>query len=212
MSEWPAICCGVCRICCFTVYQKCCCIKEPPAIPVYDLLCLGITNAGKTTLLSVLTSENIDAIVPTVGFIIKDIRLPNAVLKVKELGGAVSIRQYWHRYFNDVQGVIFVVDGSCTQDELHETTDALYKAIQNPELSTKPWLILCNKQDLEGACTEERAVEEMNLTEMLKEKPNIIVKSCSKTNPDGLRSIIERFGNRLNEIHNPEMRETFDAV
>lgn len=180
---------------------------------MYDVLCLGISYAGKSTLLSVLTSENIDAIVPTVGFIIKDIRLPNAVLKVKELGGAISIRQYWHRYYNDVQGVIFVVDGSCTQDELQETTDALYKAIQNPELSTKPWLILCNKQDLEGACTEERAIEEMNLTGIMKERHNIIVKSCSKTNADGLRAIFERFGNRINDIHNPALRDqTFNSV
>lgn len=203
MGDCPGLCCGICRIGCYSLYEVCCCVKSPPPLPVYDVLCLGITGAGKTTLLSVLTAENTDTVVPTVGFIIKDIRVPNAVLKVKELGGGDSVRQYWHRYYNDVHGVIFVVDGSCTHDVLQQTTDALHKAIQNPELSNKPWLILCNKQDLDGACTENRAVEEMKLTRFLHDKQNITVGSSSKTNTDGLRISFEKFGGRLNEVYNP---------
>lgn len=89
-------------------YQVCCCVKEAPPTPTYNIICLGISNAGKTTLLTILKFENPDAIVPTIGkvigmliefvksnafhlcmagFSVKDILLPNATLKVKELGG-----------------------------------------------------------------------------------------------------------------------------
>lgn len=211
MSDLPGICCGFCRICCFQIYQTCCCVEEPPSSPSYDVLCLGISNAGKTTLSNLLTHENTDAIVPTVGFTVKDVVLPNAKIRVKELGGAESVRQYWNRYYDDVHGVVFVIDGSCTGDELHETTEALHKAIKDPRLSQRPWLILCNKQDMDGALTEDQVAEELRLPELVRTNTNITIRSSSKANPDGLRSIMEQYGDRLREMYHPQMQDAESA-
>ncbi|KAJ1205902.1 hypothetical protein NDU88_001323 [Pleurodeles waltl] len=58
----------------------------PPPRPEYDVVCIGLTGAGKSSLLSQLRSESADNIVPTTGFSIKAVPFQNAILNVKELG------------------------------------------------------------------------------------------------------------------------------
>lgn len=150
------------------------------------------------------------------------------------------MRQYWNRYFADVHGVIFVIDGACTGDELHETSEALHNAIKNPLLSQKPWLILSNKKDLDEALTENQVsrkipllrfakrinlcetlsharlslfsyiqvAEELHLAELIRTSGNITIKSSSKTDSNGLRSIFEQYGVRLRETYHPQDDES----
>ncbi|XP_020932349.1 ADP-ribosylation factor-like protein 15 isoform X5 [Sus scrofa] len=68
-------------------FRALCCKGPPPARPEYDLVCIGLTGSGKTSLLSKLCSENPDSIVSTTGFSIKAVPFQNAILNVKELGG-----------------------------------------------------------------------------------------------------------------------------
>ncbi|MEQ2298762.1 ADP-ribosylation factor-like protein 15, partial [Ameca splendens] len=67
-------------------FRALCCKGPPPPRPEYDVVCIGLTGAGKTSLLSRLCSEGSDGIVPTTGFSIKAVPFPNAILNVKELG------------------------------------------------------------------------------------------------------------------------------
>ena len=201
MSENCQLLCGVCKVGCFTIGKCICCSKDPPLPPAYNVICLGITNAGKSTLINTMTSENIDNIVPTVGFAIKDIRLPNVILKVKELGGAANIRKFWSHYYDNIDGVIFVVDGMCSHDQLEETKDEIHSALGHPKLKSIPWLLLCNKQDLEGACTDERALEELKLTEYVQQHVNVTVKSCSKTNRDNVLHCFQHFAIQLHNFY-----------
>ncbi|CAG5924799.1 unnamed protein product [Menidia menidia] len=77
-------------------FRALCCKGPPPPRPEYDVVCIGLTGAGKTSLLSRLCSEGSDGIVPTTGFSIKAVPFPNAILNVKELGAThLSIR---HRH------------------------------------------------------------------------------------------------------------------
>ncbi|MED6264081.1 ADP-ribosylation factor-like protein 15 [Characodon lateralis] len=68
-------------------FRALCCKGPPPPRPEYDVVCIGLTGAGKTSLLSRLCNEGSDGIVPTTGFSIKAVPFPNAILNVKELGG-----------------------------------------------------------------------------------------------------------------------------
>nr|CAB3222879.1 ADP-ribosylation factor-like protein 15 [Phallusia mammillata] len=206
MSQSCGLCCGFCRICCYTLYQCVCCKEEAPTPPVFEVICIGVTNAGKSTLLSVLTHENSDTVVPTMGFLMKDIRLPNITVKVKELGGGDNIRTYWHRYYNNAQGVIFVIDGSCNHDRLEDTRLELHQALKHPDLHTLPWLILCNKQDLDGTSTDAKVIEELHLREAMQTNPHIIVKSSSKIDVDGLFVSFECFGNHLKQYYSNEQQ------
>ncbi|XP_010193345.1 PREDICTED: ADP-ribosylation factor-like protein 15 [Mesitornis unicolor] len=71
------------RLACF---RALCCKGPPPPRPEYDLVCIGLTGSGKTSLLSQLCGESPENIVSTTGFSIKAVPFQNAILNVKELG------------------------------------------------------------------------------------------------------------------------------
>lgn len=48
-------------------FRALCCKGPPPARPEYDLVCIGLTGSGKTSLLSKLCSENPENVVSTTG-------------------------------------------------------------------------------------------------------------------------------------------------
>ncbi|CAK8693940.1 unnamed protein product [Clavelina lepadiformis] len=207
MAENCGFCCGICRICLYSTYNCCCCTKESAPLREFQIICIGITNSGKSTLLAVLTNENSDTVVPTIGFNIKEIQLPNALLKVKELGGGENIRSFWSRYYDNVQGVVFVIDGLCTHDQLEDTRREIHGAIKHPDLQTLPWMILCNKQDLEGASTHHKVIEVLQLRDVMQANSNIIVKSCSKINKDSLMADFEAFSDLLLQFYSNSHNE-----
>ncbi|XP_058267614.1 uncharacterized protein arl15b isoform X2 [Hemibagrus wyckioides] len=71
----------------YLCFRTLCCKGPPPPRPEYDVVCIGLTGSGKTSLLSRLCNEAADTIVPTTGFSIKAVPFQNAILNVKELGG-----------------------------------------------------------------------------------------------------------------------------
>ncbi|XP_044877485.1 ADP-ribosylation factor-like protein 15 isoform X1 [Mauremys mutica] len=137
-------------------FKALCCKGPPPPRPEYDLVCIGLTGSGKTSLLSQLCCESQENIVSTTGFSIKAVPFQNAVLNVKELGGADTIRKYWSRYYQGSQGVIFVLDSASSEDDLETARNELHSALQHPQLCTLPFLILANHQDKPAA----RSVQE----------------------------------------------------
>uniref|UniRef100_G8JKY9 ADP-ribosylation factor-like protein 15 n=1 Tax=Bos taurus TaxID=9913 RepID=G8JKY9_BOVIN len=142
----------------YLCFRALCCKGPPPARPEYDLVCIGLTGSGKTSLLSKLCSESPDSVVSTTGFSIKAVPFQNAILNVKELGGADNIRKYWSRYYQGSQGVIFVLDSASSEDDLETARNELHSALQHPQLCTLPFLILANHQDKPAA----RSVQEEN--------------------------------------------------
>jgi ADP-ribosylation factor-like protein 3 len=56
------------------------------------ILLLGLDNAGKTTILKTLASEDISTITPTQGFNIKSVQTEGFKLNVWDIGGQRKIR------------------------------------------------------------------------------------------------------------------------
>ncbi|XP_020561392.1 ADP-ribosylation factor-like protein 15 isoform X2 [Oryzias latipes] len=153
MSEYMQLSLALCRIGIYTCFRALCCKGPPPPRPEYDVVCIGLTGAGKSSLLSRLCSESSDDIGPTTGFNIKAVPFPNAILNVKELGGADNIKKYWCRYYQGSQGVIFVLDSASSNEDLEVARNELHSALQHPQLCTLPFLILANHQDNRAART-----------------------------------------------------------
>lgn len=65
------------------------------------LLLLGLDNAGKTTLLKQLASEDVSHVTPTAGFNIKSVLSSGFKLNVWDIGGQRKIRPYWRNYFEN---------------------------------------------------------------------------------------------------------------
>jgi ADP-ribosylation factor-like protein 3 len=89
-------------------------IKKLRSNPEQELriLLLGLDNAGKTTLLKSLASEDVTHITPTQGFNIKSVQSDGFKLNVWDIGGQRKIRPYWRNYFENTDVLVYVIDSA----------------------------------------------------------------------------------------------------
>ncbi|XP_057351251.1 ADP-ribosylation factor-like protein 15 isoform X8 [Manis pentadactyla] len=188
-----------------TCFRALCCKGPPPARPEYDLVCIGLTGSGKTSLLSKLCSESPENVVSTTGFSIKAVPFQNAILNVKELGGADNIRKYWSRYYQGSQGVIFVLDSASSEDDLETARNELHSALQHPQLCTLPFLILANHQDKPAARSVQEVKKYFELEPLARGK-RWILQPCSLDDMDALKDSFSQLINLLEEKDHEAVR------
>ncbi|XP_032929163.1 ADP-ribosylation factor-like protein 3 isoform X2 [Catharus ustulatus] len=98
------------------------------------IVLLGLDNAGKTTLLKHLASEEVSTITPTQGFNIKSVHSHGLKLNVWDIGGQRSIRPYWKKYLGSTDLLIYVID-SADQKRFEETGQDLVTAAPAAEIA-----------------------------------------------------------------------------
>ena len=129
------------------------------------LLILGLDNAGKTTILKKINGEDIDKISPTLGFNIKTLQYDSYKLNVWDVGGQTTIRSYWRNYFEQTDGLIWVVDSS-DKMRLNDCKKEMHSLLKQEKLVGASLLIFCNKQDIEGALTSDEIKKFLNLEDI----------------------------------------------
>jgi small GTP-binding protein len=110
-------------------------------------LILGLDNAGKTTICKKLCGQSIDHIEPTLGFHIHTLEHLNYKLNLWDIGGQRTIRAYWRNYFEQTDGLIWVVD-SCDGARLQVCQQEMRQVLQQERLAGATLLVFANKQDL----------------------------------------------------------------
>ncbi|XP_070543477.1 ADP-ribosylation factor-like protein 15 [Ptychodera flava] len=190
-GEYLGMCCGVCRIFCYTLCRKLCC--KPPPVPKqeYPLICLGLSKAGKTTLLALLCGEKADDVQPTQGFNIKALSFKEAVLNVKEIGGNENVRKFWDRYYDGTEGVVFVLDSSCSDEDLQIVVLELHKVLGHAELKGLPLLVLASYQDQSNARNVAQLIKDLQLEEKAVGR-KWLVHPCSFTDVESARAGFQR--------------------
>lgn len=116
----------------------------------YFIAVLGLDGAGKSALVHRITYGNVVDTVPTCGFNITSARIHNSIVQLADMCGQDSIRQLWSVMYHAADGVIYVIDGTDTE-RVEEAMHELKKVMLYPSLEDKPFLILVNKHDEEGA-------------------------------------------------------------
>jgi ADP-ribosylation factor-like protein 2 len=129
------------------------------------ILILGLDNAGKTTILQRINGEDYLKIQPTLGFNIKTIEHKGYKLNVWDVGGQSSIRSYWRNYFEQTDGLIFVID-SVDQQRMELAAKELHSLLKEERLQGASLLIYANKQDLEGAIAIKQIASIMRLEDI----------------------------------------------
>ena len=165
---------------------------------------LGLDNAGKTTILMRFMKESILGIPPTVGFNIKtkseyivckdgtgNIEGANAgnlnssfKLNIWDVGGQRSIRTFWRNYFEQTDGLIWVVD-SADVFRLDDCRKELHALLKEERLAGASLLVFANKQDLPGALSIYEISEFLQISDIQKGGRHCQVVSCSAWEDQG---------------------------
>lgn len=129
------------------------------------ILMVGLDAAGKTTILYKLKLGEIVTTIPTIGFNVETVDYKNICFTVWDVGGQDKIRPLWRHYFQNTQGLIFVVDSN-DRERITEAEKELKSMLKEDELRDAVVLVFANKQDLPNAMTAAELVDKLNLNSL----------------------------------------------
>ncbi|CAF1305945.1 unnamed protein product, partial [Didymodactylos carnosus] len=107
----------------------------------------------------------------------------NITLTVWDVGGQDHLRTLWHHYFENVDGLVFVID-STDKRRLHLAKAELEGIYQHDLIKNAPLVVIANKQDHDDALKPSEIAEKLNLLSW-PENSYYIIPACALTG-DGL--------------------------
>ena len=96
------------------------------------------------------------------GFNVETVEYKNISFTVWDVGGQDKIRPLWRHYFQNTQGLIFVVDSN-DRERIGEARDELMRMLAEDELREAVLLIFANKQDLPNAMNAAEITDKLGL-------------------------------------------------
>jgi len=147
------------------------------------ILMVGLDAAGKTTILYKLKLGEIVTTIPTIGFNVETVEYKNISFTVWDVGGQDKIRPLWRHYYQNTQGLIFVVDSN-DKDRVGEAHDELHRMLSEDELREAIVLVFANKQDLPNAMSVAEVTDKLGL-HSLRHRKWYIQATCA-TSGEGL--------------------------
>ncbi len=121
--------------------------------------------------------------IPTIGFNVETVEYKNISFTVWDVGGQDKIRPLWRHYFQNTQGLIFVVDSN-DRERIGEAREELQRMLAEDELRDAVVLVFANKQDLPNAMTAAEITEKLGLSAM--RGRNWYIQATCATNGEGL--------------------------
>ncbi|CAL1582822.1 unnamed protein product [Knipowitschia caucasica] len=155
-----------------------------------NVLCLGLDNSGKTTIINQLKPPNnsnhlgplssewkhvsqtqAQDIVPTIGFNIEKFKTSSLSFTVFDMSGQGKYRNLWEHYYKDSHAIIFVVD-SVDKLRMVVVKEELDTLLQHEDIRDKkiPVLFFANKMDLQDAMSSNK-VTQMLCLDSIQDKP-----------------------------------------
>ena len=110
-----------------------------------------------------------------------------------------KIRPLWRHYFQNTQGIIFVVDSN-DRDRVTEARDELHRMLNEDELKDALLLVFANKQDLPNAMNAAEITDRLGL-QSLRQRQWFIQATCA-TSGDGLYEGLEWLSSNLKKRGN----------
>eukprot|EP01005_Ploeotia_sp_CARIB1_P001413 NODE_345_length_922_cov_692.276730_g337_i0.p1 GENE.NODE_345_length_922_cov_692.276730_g337_i0~~NODE_345_length_922_cov_692.276730_g337_i0.p1 ORF type:complete len:182 (-),score=38.30 NODE_345_length_922_cov_692.276730_g337_i0:277-822(-) len=147
------------------------------------ILMVGLDAAGKTTILYKLKLGEIVTTIPTIGFNVETVEYKNLKFTMWDVGGQDKLRPLWRHYFENTNGVIFVVDSN-DKDRIGAARDELHKMLAEDELRDAVLLVFANKQDLPNAMSTAEVTDKLGLHSM--RQRNWFIQGSCATSGEGL--------------------------
>ena len=151
-------------------------------------------NAGKTTILYRLSLGQLVKTTPTIGSNVEELTYNNVKFQAWDLGGQESTRSVWDVYYMNTDAIVYVID-SMDDEYYEESKIQFHKMLNNPALKNATILIFANKQDLPGAKTVNKLIEDYGFDKI---KSHIWhIQSCSALKGEGLVTGIKWLSEQL---------------
>ena len=155
------------------------------------ILMVGLDAAGKTTILYKLKLGEVVTTIPTIGFNVETVDYKNINFTVWDVGGQDKIRPLWRHYYQNTQGIIFVVDSNDRERidadssaEQKSAREELQRMLVEDDLRDAVLLVFANKQDLPNALSVNEVTERLGLNSVRNRQ--WYVQACCATTGDGL--------------------------
>ncbi|KAK9016338.1 hypothetical protein V6N11_078839 [Hibiscus sabdariffa] len=163
---------------------------------------LGLDAAGKTTILYKLHIGEVLSTVPTIGgrlltlgpswtlpivsllsvlalfsysswgFNVEKVQYKNVMFTVWDVGGQEKLRPLWRHYFNNTDGLIYVVD-SLDRERIGKAKHEFQTIINDPFMLNSVILVFANKQDMKGAMSPREVCQGLGLFDLKNRKWHI---------------------------------------
>eukprot|EP00009_Paramoeba_aestuarina_P002843 CAMPEP_0201522120 /NCGR_PEP_ID=MMETSP0161_2-20130828/16469_1 /ASSEMBLY_ACC=CAM_ASM_000251 /TAXON_ID=180227 /ORGANISM="Neoparamoeba aestuarina, Strain SoJaBio B1-5/56/2" /LENGTH=175 /DNA_ID=CAMNT_0047920885 /DNA_START=51 /DNA_END=578 /DNA_ORIENTATION=+ len=147
------------------------------------ILMVGLDAAGKTTILYKLKLGEIVTTIPTIGFNVETVEYKNLKFTVWDVGGQDKLRPLWRHYFQNTNGVIFVIDSN-DKERVVQARNELTKMLMEDELRDAVLLVFANKQDLPNAMTTAELTDKIGLHSL--RQRSWYIQGCCATTGEGL--------------------------
>ncbi|XP_008567646.1 PREDICTED: ADP-ribosylation factor-like protein 14 [Galeopterus variegatus] len=149
------------------------------------ILLLGLDSAGKSTLLYKLKLGKDITTIPTIGFNVEMIKMEKSLsLTVWDVGGQEKMRTFWGCYYENTDGLMYVVD-STDKQRLEDSRREFEHILKNEHIKNVPVVLLANKQDVPGALTAEDITRMFKVKKLCSDR-NWYVQPCCAITGDGL--------------------------
>uniref|UniRef100_A0A8C7LUR6 ADP-ribosylation factor 5 n=1 Tax=Oncorhynchus mykiss TaxID=8022 RepID=A0A8C7LUR6_ONCMY len=130
------------------------------------------------------------------GFNVETVEYKNICFTVWDVGGQDKIRPLWRHYFQNTQGLIFVVDSN-DRERVAESAEELSKMLQEDELREAVLLVFANKQDLPNAMAVSDLTDKLGL-QSLRSRVWHVQATCA-TQGTGLYEGLDWLSNELSK-------------
>ena len=160
------------------------------------ILMVGLDAAGKPTILYKLKLGEVVTTIPTIGFNVETVEYKNISFTVWDVGGQDKIRPLWRHYYQNTQGVIFVVDSN-DRDRVDAARDELHRMMGEDELRDATLLVFANKQDLPQAMNAAELTQKLGLHDM--RHRSWFIQACCAVTGDGLYEGLDWLSATLNK-------------
>lgn len=118
--------------------------------------------------------------IPTIGFNVESIQYRNVSFTVWDIGGQDTIRKLWRHYYENTQGIIFVIDSS-DHERIDLARDELHRLLNEDQLRNACLLVYANKQDLPNAMGCSEVAEKLSLSGMSVKNRWYVQPTCART-------------------------------
>ena len=125
----------------------------------------GVHGDGKSTILYQLKMGETVKTIPTIGFNVETLDYKGLSFTVWDVGGQDKIRVLWKHYFENTNGLIFVLD-STDRDRIEDAAEEFKKMLAEEELKDCAVLVKDNKLDLNNALPPGEVTEKLGMGQL----------------------------------------------